>query len=690
MGRNYKNYLLALLVASGLVACNKETSDPNALSVLDDNRTELQSAISGSATDVTTTTTGGTVLMGGGTDVDAAFRWMIQKSGGGDFVILRSAGSATSYNSYVFTDLGGVNSCETLVIETVADANNATIEAKIRAAEAVFIAGGDQAAYTALWKDTKVEAALNYLISTKKVPIGGTSAGCAIQGGLYYTAANGTIRSPQALANPYNSLITINRNDFLANPYLDKVITDTHYATGGGTTPAEADRKGRHVTFMARMVKDFAIDVKGIGVDEKTAVAVDANGTVKVFGDGLAKAYFIKRSSTTSNPETCVSGSPLTWNQGGNALNVYEVTGTTTGTGTFSLVDWTTGSGGTWKNISVANGTITYAAGTGGGGTTPPPSTGGYTSWIVGDPADVTRTTTAGTILMGGGTDVNAAMQWMIGKSGGGDIVVLRATGTDGYNSYINGLGTVNSVETILIDSRTVANLTEVETKIRNAEAVFIAGGDQWNYVNFWKDTKVEDALNYLRNTKGVVIGGTSAGCAIQGKYYYSAQNSSVTSANAIANPYNADVTIGKNDFLSQPFMQDLITDTHFNNPDRRGRLLTFMARMSQDDNIRPYGIGVEEATAVCIDQNGLAKVFGSANSAYFMRQALVQSTTNKPERCVSGSSLDWYKSKQAVSVYKVQGTSTGANSFNVSTWGSGVGGTSLFFYSDRGVFGTF
>jgi len=31
----------------------------------------------GSATDVTTTCTAGTVLMGGGTDVDAAFKWMI-------------------------------------------------------------------------------------------------------------------------------------------------------------------------------------------------------------------------------------------------------------------------------------------------------------------------------------------------------------------------------------------------------------------------------------------------------------------------------------------------------------------------------------------------------------------------------------------------------------------------------------
>ena len=106
---------------------------------------------------------------------------------------------------------------------------------------------------------------------------------------------------------------------------------------------------------------------------------------------------------------------------------------------------------------------------------------------LVGDAADVTRTTAGGTVLMGGGPDVDAAMQWMIGKAGGGDFVVLRATGTDAYNAYVYGLGGVNSCETLLINSRTLANDPQVEAKIRGAEAVFIAGGDQANYVNFWE-----------------------------------------------------------------------------------------------------------------------------------------------------------------------------------------------------------
>ncbi|HEX8618930.1 MAG TPA: peptidase, partial [Thermoanaerobaculia bacterium] len=59
-----------------------------------------------------------------------------------------------------------------------------------------------------------------------------------------------------------------------------------------------------------------------------------------------------------------------------------------------------------------------------------------YEYYVTGSSADVTTTTSAGTVLMGGGSDVAAAFQWMIGKSGGGDFVVIRATGTDAYNPW--------------------------------------------------------------------------------------------------------------------------------------------------------------------------------------------------------------------------------------------------------------
>ena len=45
----------------------------------------------------------------------------------------------------------------------------------------------------------------------------------------------------------------------------------------------------------------------------------------------------------------------------------------------------------------------------------------GYEYYVVGDPADVTNATTAGLLLMGGGSDVDAAFEWMCAKSGPGE-----------------------------------------------------------------------------------------------------------------------------------------------------------------------------------------------------------------------------------------------------------------------------
>ncbi|MFL1894220.1 cyanophycinase [Aquimarina sp. 2-A2] len=298
---------------------------------------------------------------------------------------------------------------------------------------------------------------------------------------------------------------------------------------------------------------------------------------------------------------------------------------------------------------------------------------------IIGDPNDVTTSTSAGTLLMGGSVDVDEAMLWMLGKSGGGDIVILRATGTDAYNQYLFDLGNVNSVETLLINSRTKANDATVETTIRNAEAVFIAGGDQYDYVSYWKDTKVESALNYLRNSKKVVIGGTSAGCAIQGGIYFDAEKGTVSSREALRDPYNPYLTLQKHNFIDNPFLRDVITDTHYDNPDRRGRHITFLARINNDWGINGKGIGLDEQTAVCIDANGKARVFGYGY-AFFLNQH-----ASGPERCAPKKSLDWYRNKRAVKVYKVIANLSGSNYLWLDTWSNGTGGDWQFFFVDRG-----
>jgi len=293
-----------------------------------------------------------------------------------------------------------------------------------------------------------------------------------------------------------------------------------------------------------------------------------------------------------------------------------------------------------------------------------------YQYFAVGSQSDVTTTTTAGTVLMGGGTDVDAAFQWMIGKSGGGDFVVIRATGTDAYNPYIFGLGTVNSVETLIIPSRTAAADPFVVAKIRNAEALWIAGGDQSNYTSFWKGTPVADAINYVANVKQAPVGGTSAGLAVLGQFIYTGASGSVTSSQALANPYHRYVTLDR-DFVQIANLGGVITDSHFVTRDRLGRLVAFLGRIVKDgwaSSVR--GIGIDEATAILVNSNGSATRVGSG-AAYFML------SNGVPQVCVSGSPLTY----TGLAVYKVSGGAT----FNLATW-TGAGGSTYTVSASSGA----
>lgn len=293
-------------------------------------------------------------------------------------------------------------------------------------------------------------------------------------------------------------------------------------------------------------------------------------------------------------------------------------------------------------------------------------------TWTVGDTADVQTATTAGIVLAGGSTDVDEAMRWFLRKSGGGDIVILRTSGSSGYNQYLKSeLGVeVNSVQTFLVDSRDKASDPYMVNKVRNAEGIFIAGGDQATYVNYWKDTPLENAMNYVVNTKKAPIGGTSAGCAIQGGVYFAALNNTISSEQALSNPFDARITLGKDDFLEHSILKNTITDTHYDNPNRKGRHSVFLAKMVQEGISEARGIGVEEKTAVLVEADGKAKVVGT-NKAYFL-----QSQNAKPETFSQNTPLTWDNSGKAIKVCAIQAQSTADQAlvFDLKTWQSPQG----------------
>lgn len=289
----------------------------------------------------------------------------------------------------------------------------------------------------------------------------------------------------------------------------------------------------------------------------------------------------------------------------------------------------------------------------------------------VGAASDVVRATTPGTVLMGGSTDVDAAFVWLCSLADGGDLLVIRATGTDAYNSYIQALcPTIHSVATLIIPDVTAATHPDVAAILAKAEAIWIAGGDQSDYILQWTGTPVQEVLQ-ARIDQGVPVGGTSAGLNVLTSFVYSAESSQgITSDKALRDPYNRMVTLAR-DFVSVPVLANTLGDPHFLERDRMGRDLAFLCRVYNNGwALRPRGIEVDEQTALLIEGDASAYVVG-AGFVHFLQ------TPGAPEVCAPRTPLTY----RNVDVYRIDAT----GALDLSTW-QGSGGTAYQVSANEGV----
>ncbi len=239
-----------------------------------------------------------------------------------------------------------------------------------------------------------------------------------------------------------------------------------------------------------------------------------------------------------------------------------------------------------------------------------------------------------GLVLGGGGLDVNAEFVWIhdtiMGSHSkrGADLVVLRATGNNDYDRYIYRLAPFHSVRTLLLPTCSSPSILRAAARIvARSTAVFFAGGNQADYV-IWKGTPIQAAVQDVYD-RGGVVGGTSAGEAILGRYVFDAVaegNKDTTTRNAVRNPYERLISFTY-DFLSFPALHDAITDQHFVTRNRFGRTAVFMARQIADGKVHRHplvvlGVAVDEASGIVVDRRGIGMLLlqGKGGSAFLIR----------------------------------------------------------------------
>lgn len=102
-----------------------------------------------------------------------------------------------------------------------------------------------------------------------------------------------------------------------------------------------------------------------------------------------------------------------------------------------------------------------------------------------------------------------------------------------------------------------------------------------------------------------------------------------------------------KSSLINHPLLKNTITDQHFSERSREGRLVAFMARLKSQvgENQSVRAIAVDERTAVLIDKDGGLTIAGE-NQAVFLEE---NDALLSPESMSSGNPLTWDLNGEAV-----------------------------------------
>ena len=217
----------------------------------------------------------------------------------------------------------------------------------------------------------------------------------------------------------------------------------------------------------------------------------------------------------------------------------------------------------------------------------------------LGDAGDVDRASWSGPAftMNGDGSVVPASMTRAIdairGDTATLDVVVLAGSAPASGSrtpecDTVMTLKGVNSCTTWTLTTAADGDNRQVNTDIRNAEFVYFAGGDQCRYTA-WKGTALEASVESVV-AKGGGSGGGSAGHHVNSSVVYDACQGSVTSSEALVDPYDPYITFTTGMF-TWPDYTGVINDSHFVTRDRMGRTMAFVARALKD-GLTPGGTG--------------------------------------------------------------------------------------------------
>jgi cyanophycinase len=156
------------------------------------------------------------------------------------------------------------------------DVAHADVDKLLDGVTGVFMTGGDQMRLVSLLGGTKLAERMRQMVRDTNVVMAGTSAGAAAM-------STSMIVRGDASSHPHKNAVKLSPG----LGFLKNIIIDQHFSERG--------RISRLITAVSYNPYNL-----GIGIDENTAIILDGNGVLEVFGQGST---------------TIVDGSQITFNE---------------------------------------------------------------------------------------------------------------------------------------------------------------------------------------------------------------------------------------------------------------------------------------------------------------------------------------------------------------------------------------
>jgi cyanophycinase len=244
-------------------------------------------------------------------------------------------------------------------------------------------------------------------------------------------------------------------------------------------------------------------------------------------------------------------------------------------------------------------------------------------------------------LIIGGGEKPSKAIEKFIHLTGEGPILVIPSASGVPLES---GPETVDlfrehgaeHVDWLFINSPEMANTDSVVDMVARARAVFFTGGVQGRLMDRVGDTRTDSVLQVLYFKKGGLIGGTSAGAAVQSEVMITG---------------DGDFTVlVKDNIVTREgfgFLKNCIVDQHFVARQRNNRLLSLVIETGL------AGIGIDEGTAILYNPDDTFDVIGDGSVLVYDPRKSAKSPDDNNRLAIQNLTLHVLRSGQIFDMNK-------------------------------------